>query len=184
MINSKTQELIDARIVEEAKYMIKTHCTIREVSKEFGVSKSTVHRDLTIKLQYINKPLYLAVKDILDYHLNIRSHRGGMALKLKYDKVRELNDGNLPKNKRVPRKLTIRRAMLKCAYIKNTYASVDETAEHFNVSKATVYRHINLYCKYDHKDGELVKYIIALRGRNSSKEFVANRLAALNYGEV
>lgn len=184
MVNSKILDLINDRIVEEAKYIIETHCTIREVSKKFGVSKTTVHRDLTVKLKNINRSLYDEVRDILDYHTDIRGHRGAMALKSKYDKERELNGGNLPKKDRVPRKSSINNAMLICAYIKNTYASVEETTKHFNISKPTVHRRIKLYCELEPKDGELVRCIIALRGRHNSKELVATRLAALNNGEL
>lgn len=185
MINIKIAELIDARIIEEAKYIIETHCTIRDVAKKFDVSKSTVHRDLTVKLIHLNKSLYDEVRDILDYHLAIRAHRGGMALKLKYDNMQEINGAFFStKNKSIPHKNTINNIILVCTYIKNTYASVEETAKHFCISKSTVYRRIKMYYKLEPKDGELVKCIIRMRACCNSKEEVAIRLAALNHGEI
>lgn len=60
--------------------------TVRVIAKEFGVSKSTVHKDLTERLPEINPDLANEVKEILDYHKSIRHLRGGEATKLKYKK--------------------------------------------------------------------------------------------------
>lgn len=59
---------------------------LRVIAKEFGVSKSTVHKDLTERLPEINPDLANEVKEILDYHKSIRHLRGGEATKLKYKK--------------------------------------------------------------------------------------------------
>lgn len=77
------------RILTEAKYIIETKETIREVAKVMNVSKSTVHKDLHERLLYINKELYDEVKDILDYHITIRHINGGNATKLKYLSLRK-----------------------------------------------------------------------------------------------
>ncbi|MDQ0177200.1 putative DeoR family transcriptional regulator (stage III sporulation protein D) [Bacillus chungangensis] len=63
---------------------METRKTVRVIAKEFGVSKSTVHKDLTERLPEINPELALEVKAILDYHKSIRHLRGGEATKQKY----------------------------------------------------------------------------------------------------
>ena len=75
---------INERVLKEANYIIKTGYTIREVAKEFKVSKSTVHKDLSERLKKINKEKYKEVENILKYHLNIRHIRGGESTKKKY----------------------------------------------------------------------------------------------------
>lgn len=66
--------------------IIETHLTVRSIAKQFGVSKSTVHKDLTERLPEIDGELALQVKDILEYHKAIRHLRGGEATKIKYKK--------------------------------------------------------------------------------------------------
>lgn len=72
-----------------AIYIIDNKCTIRECAKEFDISKSTVHNDLSKKLKNINKFLYIQVYKVLDKNLQERSMRGGMATKLKYLKLKK-----------------------------------------------------------------------------------------------
>lgn len=72
-----------------AIYIINNKCTIRECAKEFDISKSTVHNDLSKKLKKINKFLYVQVYKVLDKNLQERSMRGGMATKLKYLKLKK-----------------------------------------------------------------------------------------------
>ena len=60
------------RVIEESKYIIKTKDTIRDTSKVFNVSKSTVHKDLKERLLEIDIDLYNEVSNILKYHLLIR----------------------------------------------------------------------------------------------------------------
>ena len=67
-----------------ATYLIEQRTTVRGVAKEFGVSKSTVHKDITDNLQKINKPLYNNVKVILEQNKNERHIRGGEATKQKF----------------------------------------------------------------------------------------------------
>ncbi len=78
---------ITDRTISEAKYMIDTGKTIREVAKAFMVSKSTVHKDLKDRLKYIDKDLYGAVLKILKEHTEIRHIRGGESTKKKYLKL-------------------------------------------------------------------------------------------------
>ena len=78
--------LISKRVIDEAKYMLETKKTIREIAKVFKVSKSTVHKDLHDRLVEIDYTLYKSIKDILIYHINIRHIRGGESTKKKYKK--------------------------------------------------------------------------------------------------
>ena len=64
--------------------MIDTGATVRQAAMHFGISKSTVHKDLSIKLKYINRSLYNEVKKILDLNKSERHIRGGEATKRKY----------------------------------------------------------------------------------------------------
>ncbi len=75
---------IKARVIKEAYYIITTNKTIREISKCFNVSKSTVHDDLSKRLKNIDSNLYDKVSKILDHHIKIRHLRGGESTKLKY----------------------------------------------------------------------------------------------------
>jgi len=72
------------RIIDEAKYIIETESTVREIAKVFNVSKSTVHKDLHERLINIDYNLYLNVEQILKYHTDIRHIRGGESTKKKY----------------------------------------------------------------------------------------------------
>lgn len=60
------------RTIKIGKYIVETRKTVRVIAKEFGVSKSTVHKDLTERLPEINPELANEVKEILDYHKSIR----------------------------------------------------------------------------------------------------------------
>lgn len=67
-----------------AKYLVKNHSTVRAVAKNFGISKSTVHKDVTEKLAKINRTLFEEVKEILDVNKSERHIRGGEATRRKY----------------------------------------------------------------------------------------------------
>lgn len=75
---------IEERACELAMYIIENKATVRAAAKRFGISKSTVHKDLSERLEHINRPLYLQVKEILEFNKAERHIRGGMATKLKY----------------------------------------------------------------------------------------------------
>ena len=72
------------RVMDEANYMINTESTVREMSKVFEVSKSTVHKDLHERLIDVNPELYYKVEKILKYHTDVRHIRGGKSTKEKY----------------------------------------------------------------------------------------------------
>ena len=67
-----------------AEYVIETGATVRSAAQHFGMSKSTVHKDLAHKLKYYNKSLYKSVKEILDLNKSQRHLRGGEATRKKY----------------------------------------------------------------------------------------------------
>ena len=78
---------IEKRVLEVAKYTIKTSSTVRETAKIFGVSKSTIHKDLSERLLKINRSMYEEVQRILTNNFNEKHIRGGEATKEKYLKV-------------------------------------------------------------------------------------------------
>ena len=85
------KEHIEERTIELAKYIIENKCTVREAAKKFGISKSTVHKDITERLSRINPSLAIAAKEIMLDHKMTRHLRGGMATKLKYASRKAVN---------------------------------------------------------------------------------------------
>ena len=77
---------IEERAINLAHYIIDTGDTVRGAAKRFGISKSTVHKDVSERLLYINRALAIEVRKILDENKAERHIRGGMATKLKYSK--------------------------------------------------------------------------------------------------
>ena len=75
---------IEERACDLAVYIIESNATVRAAAKEFGISKSTVHKDLSERLQQFNKPLYLQVKEVLEKNKAERHIRGGIATRKKY----------------------------------------------------------------------------------------------------
>lgn len=78
------QQYIEERILELANYTIQRNATVRETASKYGVSKSTVHKDLQDRLPLINKQLYYAVNTILMINKSERHIRGGLATRNKY----------------------------------------------------------------------------------------------------
>lgn len=78
----------DKRAVELGEYIIENGATVRKTAKVFGVSKSTVHMDVSNRLQRINPTLYRQVREVLDTNKSERHIRGGIATKEKYAKVK------------------------------------------------------------------------------------------------
>ena len=81
---------IEHRVCDLAVFMIDNRATVRAAAKEFGISKSTVHKDLSERLFYINRSLYEQVKVLLEVNKAERHIRGGMATRKKYRKDREV----------------------------------------------------------------------------------------------
>lgn len=67
-----------------AEYVIENKATVRSTALHFGISKSTVHKDITAKLKYINPSLYNMVKEVLALNKSLRHLRGGEATRIKY----------------------------------------------------------------------------------------------------
>ena len=81
-----SKQTIEERATELAQYIIETKDTVRGAAKKFGISKSTVHKDVSERLKKINPSLAVQVRIILDENKAERHIRGGMATKLKYTK--------------------------------------------------------------------------------------------------
>ena len=78
------------RVKNQAKYVIKTHYTVRKTAEEFGLSKSTVHNDLSKKLPQIDAVLFDQVDKILKENFAEKHIRGGNATKQKYQAEKEI----------------------------------------------------------------------------------------------
>lgn len=78
------KEYIEERAVDIANYIIEHNATVRQTAKQFGISKSTVHKDVTERLQQINPSLAKKARQVLDMNKSERHIRGGMATKEKY----------------------------------------------------------------------------------------------------
>jgi putative DeoR family transcriptional regulator (stage III sporulation protein D) len=74
------------RVIEEAEYIVATNSTVRSAAAHFGISKSTVHKDVTERLFSIDKVLYKDVRKVLKKNLLERHIRGGLATKTKYER--------------------------------------------------------------------------------------------------
>ena len=81
---------IEERVIEVAHYIIDSKDTVRGSAKKFGVSKSTIHKDVSQRLEKINKALYTEVRKILNENKAERHIRGGLATKKKYEKLKLL----------------------------------------------------------------------------------------------
>lgn len=75
---------MEQRAEQLALYLIENRATVRSAAKKFGVSKSTVHKDLSERLPLYNRALWLQVKEVLEENKAQRHIRGGMATRRKY----------------------------------------------------------------------------------------------------
>ena len=78
------KELVEERAVELGEYIVENQTTVREAAKQFGVSKSTVHTDVSQRLRRLNPGLYHEVRAVLDVNKAQRHIRGGIATREKY----------------------------------------------------------------------------------------------------
>lgn len=78
------KEYIEERAIEIANYIIENNATVRQTAKAFGISKSTVHKDVTERLAQINQLLAVQARQVLDVNKSERHIRGGLATKQKY----------------------------------------------------------------------------------------------------
>ena len=75
---------IEERAADVAAYIVENKSTVRAAAKEFGISKSTVHKDITERLSRINPAMYAQVRTLLDINKAERHMRGGLATRKKY----------------------------------------------------------------------------------------------------
>lgn len=75
---------IIARVLEEGEYILNTGKTVREMASCFGISKSTIHKDLRERLLEIDCKMYEKVSKILQYHMEVRHIRGGESTRRKF----------------------------------------------------------------------------------------------------
>ena len=75
---------IEERVINIANYIIENNATVRQTAKKFGISKSTVHKDVTERIVQINPTLAAEARKVLDVNKSERHIRGGMATKEKY----------------------------------------------------------------------------------------------------
>ena len=80
---------LSERAISEGEYIVENNATVRSTAAVFGVGKSTVHKDVTVALKEIDANLYGEVKKVLEKNLSERHIRGGLATKLKNEKIRE-----------------------------------------------------------------------------------------------
>ena len=78
------KDYIEERAVNIANYIIENNATVRQTAKQFGISKSTVHKDVTERLMQVNPALAKEARKVLDVNKSERHIRGGMATKEKY----------------------------------------------------------------------------------------------------
>ena len=77
-------EYIEERVIKCAEYIVETGCTVRACSAHFAISKSTVHKDVSERLRYIDAELYERTRKVLELNLSDRHIRGGIATREKY----------------------------------------------------------------------------------------------------
>lgn len=78
------KEYIEERVLGTANYIIESKATVRDAAKKFGISKSTVHKDVTERLVQINPTLAAQARKVLDVNKSERHIRGGLATREKY----------------------------------------------------------------------------------------------------
>lgn len=81
-------DYIEERVLKCAEYIVETGVTVRKCSSHFQISKSTVHKDVTERLKFLDDELFDAVRAVLDKNLKERHIRGGDATKQKYIKCK------------------------------------------------------------------------------------------------
>ena len=78
------KDYIEERAIDIANYIIENNATVRQTAGQFGISKSTVHKDVTERLEQINPSLAAQARKVLDVNKSERHIRGGMATREKY----------------------------------------------------------------------------------------------------
>ena len=86
------KDYIEKRTLDVAIFMLETNGTVRGAASKFGVSKSTVHKDISDRLKFISPSLYSKVKKLLETNKSERHIRGGNATKIKYMHKKTISD--------------------------------------------------------------------------------------------
>lgn len=81
------KDYISERVISLAEYIIETKATVRSTAKKFGISKSTVHKDVAFRLKSLDTRLFEEARKVLDNNRETRHIRGGNATKEKYKKL-------------------------------------------------------------------------------------------------
>lgn len=82
-------DYIEERAKKCAEYIVATGCTVRACSAHFCISKSTVHKDVSERLKYVDEDLYERTREVLERNLSERHIRGGVATREKYLKAKK-----------------------------------------------------------------------------------------------
>ena len=77
-----------SRVIHQARVMLEDRHTVREVAKIIGLSKSTIHKDLTEDLKIIDENLFEEISSLFEYNKNIRHIRGGQKTKEKFENMK------------------------------------------------------------------------------------------------
>lgn len=83
------KELVEERAIELGEYIVENKATVRAAAKQFGISKSTVHMDVSQRLERVNPQLFSEVREVLDINKAQRHIRGGLATREKYQILSE-----------------------------------------------------------------------------------------------
>lgn len=86
------------RCIYLAEYMLAKRATVRGAAANFGISKSTVHKDVTLVLKRVDLPLYLRVAELLEENKRQRHIRGGEATKKRYADLKKVNVNGAPQS--------------------------------------------------------------------------------------
>ena len=86
------KDYIRQRCLQLGEYICRNESTVRDAAKVFDVSKSTVHKDVTVRLKDVDTELFLRVQNVLKVNLSERHLRGGNATKEKYSKMKTIQN--------------------------------------------------------------------------------------------
>ena len=85
----RLKDYIRERVKEVANYIYETKATVRQTAKIYGVSKSTIHKDVTERLNKVDPEMAKKVKNVLEYNKSERHIRGGEATRKKYQQMKK-----------------------------------------------------------------------------------------------
>ncbi|MEE3428890.1 MAG: sporulation transcriptional regulator SpoIIID [Ruminococcus sp.] len=85
--------IVEERAAMLGEYIIEQGATVRSAAKKFGISKSTVHKDVSQRLKNVNPALYKEVREIMETNKRQRHIRGGIATKHKYEMLKKIKTG-------------------------------------------------------------------------------------------